>query len=105
MHANDDLGIHGAHRVDLIAHPDLRGSFAEAYRRSWLPEMREMVQANLSLSRAGVLRGLHYHRRQADYWILVDGTYHVGLFDLRRGSPTEGKGVLIRLSAEDRATV
>lgn len=105
MHGDDDLGIHGAHRIDLRAHPDERGSFTEAYRRAWLPEMREMVQGNLSRSRANVLRGLHFHRRQTDYWLLVEGVYHVGLFDLRRGSPTEGAGALIRLGAEDRATL
>ena len=50
-----------------------------------------MVQSNLSLSRAGVLRGLHFHRRQADYWCVLDGSAFVALVDLRRGSPTEGR--------------
>lgn len=48
-----------------------------------------MVQSNLSRSRAGVLRGLHFHRRQADYWCYVEGTAFVALVDLRTGSPTE----------------
>lgn len=48
-----------------------------------------MVQSNLSKSRAGVLRGLHFHRRQADYWCLLEGTAFVALVDVRAGSPTE----------------
>jgi dTDP-4-dehydrorhamnose 3,5-epimerase len=35
------------------------------------------------LSRAGVLRGLHYHRRQWDHWVVVDGEVFVALVDLR----------------------
>jgi dTDP-4-dehydrorhamnose 3,5-epimerase len=49
-----------------------------------------MVQSNLSRSRAGVVRGLHFHRRQSDYWCYLEGTAFVALVDLRAGSPTEG---------------
>jgi dTDP-4-dehydrorhamnose 3,5-epimerase len=50
-----------------------------------------MVQSNLSRSRAGVLRGLHFHRRQADYWCFIEGRAFVALVDVRTGSPTEGR--------------
>ena len=50
-----------------------------------------MVQSNLSVSRAGVLRGLHFHRAQADYWCVLDGSAFVALYDLRDGSPTRGR--------------
>ena len=71
---------------------DERGSFAETYRREWLPaDAGEMVQSNLSRSHAGVLRGMHYHRRQADYWVVLEGRAFVALFDLRSGSPTRGE--------------
>ena len=43
----------------------------------------EFVQANHSRSKAGVLRGLHYHRHQADLWYVVRGRMQVGLADLR----------------------
>ena len=33
--------------------------------------------------RAGVLRGLHYHRRQLDYWVVASGRAFVALVDLR----------------------
>ena len=41
------------------------------------------VQANLSTSAAGVLRGLHLHRRQLDYWVVASGRAFVALVDVR----------------------
>ena len=71
---------------------DPRGSFVEIWRASILGELTEesaglpgaqFVQANLSTSAAGVLRGLHYHRRQLDYWTVVSGRALVALVDVR----------------------
>jgi dTDP-4-dehydrorhamnose 3,5-epimerase len=50
-----------------------------------------VAQVNLSQSKAGVLRGMHFHRRQSDLWCPIEGRMFVALFDLRRGSPTEGR--------------
>jgi dTDP-4-dehydrorhamnose 3,5-epimerase len=76
--------------VDLTLREDDRGSFAETFRQDWLPAASSpsVVQANLSRSRAGVIRGLHFHRRQSDYWCLIGGQAFVALADLRTGSPT-----------------
>jgi dTDP-4-dehydrorhamnose 3,5-epimerase len=93
-------GIAGLHLLHLDAHEDARGSLIEIFRRVWIPEAREVVQINLSLSRAGVLRGLHVHRRQADYWCVLSGRALVGLFDLREGSPTRLRKAEIRIDAE-----
>jgi dTDP-4-dehydrorhamnose 3,5-epimerase len=95
-----DVGVEGTWLVPLTRHPDERGFVAEMFRRSWVPGMGEMLQANLSRSEPNVLRGLHFHRRQADYWTVLSGTALVGLFDLRKGSPTEGKKAEVELSAE-----
>jgi dTDP-4-dehydrorhamnose 3,5-epimerase len=100
MNEGGEVGIAGARLLELTTHPDERGSFTEVYRRSWLPGGGEMVQGNLSFSRAGTLRGLHFHRRQADYWLVVRGSALVGLYDLRKGSPTEGSKAEVRLSSE-----
>jgi dTDP-4-dehydrorhamnose 3,5-epimerase len=97
-----DVGIVGVSVHPLVAHPDSRGSFTEVFRQEWLPTgAPEMVQANLSLSRAGVLRGLHFHRRQADYWCFFSGKAFVGLYDLRSGSPTEGKKAGLRFDENE----
>ena len=81
-------GIAGVQLFALEPHGDDRGSLTEVYRREWVAGGREVVQANLTVSRPGVLRGLHWHRRQADYWCVLSGVAHVALVDLREGSPT-----------------
>jgi dTDP-4-dehydrorhamnose 3,5-epimerase len=71
---------------------DLRGSFVELWRESSFGALSDdatglsgarFVQANLSTSAPGVLRGLHYHRRQLDYWTVVSGRALVALVDVR----------------------
>ena len=80
--------IRGLYIVRPEGFGDERGRFLETYRRSWIPGAREMVQANRSDSRAGVLRGLHYHLRQADFWYVPSGRVRAALFDFRTSSPT-----------------
>jgi dTDP-4-dehydrorhamnose 3,5-epimerase len=79
----------------LQRHADSRGAFRELWRASAFPALTptdtgapagvepRFVQANLSTSAAGVLRGLHYHRRQLDYWVVASGRAFVALVDVR----------------------
>ncbi len=62
---------------------DARGLFVETYRRSWFPEGREMLQANRADRTSGSAVGLHFHRRQADYWYIAHGRARIVLHDLR----------------------
>jgi dTDP-4-dehydrorhamnose 3,5-epimerase len=62
-----------------------------------------MLQANVSRSKAGVLRGPHFHRRQADYWVVIEGRAFVGLIDLRAGSPTESERQQLTLDGDEPA--
>jgi dTDP-4-dehydrorhamnose 3,5-epimerase len=94
--------IDGTYLFPLTMHRDGRGSLTEVYRREWIPGNAEMPQANLSISNRNVLRGLHFHRNQADYWCVIQGTAFVGLYDLRSGSPTEGKKGEIRIAAAEQ---
>ena len=80
--------IVGVHVVRLQSHPDDRGRFVETYRRNWIPGANEMVQGNRSDSKPGVLRGIHYHLFQSDYWYVPAGRSFVALVDLRQSSPT-----------------
>jgi len=66
----------------IVRHFDGRGSFRELWRAGQFPGSR-FVQANLSTSAAGVLRGLHFHRRQDDLWVVADGRALVALVDVR----------------------
>ncbi len=101
----------------VARHADGRGSFRELWRASafgggergalderWtgLPAA-SFVQANLSASAAGVLRGLHYHRRQLDYWVVVAGRAFVALVDVRPALAGTGAAVVEtrELAADD----
>lgn len=81
--------IFGVIIARLTPHKDERGRFIETFRKEWFPQRSwEIIQMNRSDSAAGVLRGLHYHHKQVDYWYLLQGTVRVGLADLRPTSPT-----------------
>ena len=49
------------------------------------------------------MRGLHFHRRQWDYWFALSGSAFVALVDLREGSPTELVTATLRLSEAEPA--
>jgi dTDP-4-dehydrorhamnose 3,5-epimerase len=71
----------------VTRHADERGAFRELWRASSFRTLGgtepQFVQANLSSSAPGVLRGLHYHRRQLDYWVVASGRAFVALVDVR----------------------
>jgi dTDP-4-dehydrorhamnose 3,5-epimerase len=76
--------IDGIKRLPLTLHEDERGWFAELARASGLP--KPFKQANLSHSRAGVVRGLHYHERgQDDVFVCLSGTVRIVILDRTTG--------------------
>lgn len=84
--------IHGAYVVHIRAFEDARGRFMETFRREWFPQVDwTRTQHNRSDSIAGVLRGLHYHFLQVDYWVVTRGRIRAALADLRATSPTMGR--------------
>lgn len=87
MNRVESQSIEGVSHIELQPFEDGRGFFMETFRRSWLPDS-DFVQGNLSSSTAGVLRGLHYHLRQEDLWLIPSGLAHVTLVDLRASSTT-----------------
>jgi dTDP-4-dehydrorhamnose 3,5-epimerase len=71
-------------RFPLTLHEDERGWFTELARASGLP--KPFVQANLSRSRKGVIRGLHYHERgQDDVFVCLQGMVRVVVLDRESG--------------------
>ncbi|MEM7346822.1 MAG: dTDP-4-dehydrorhamnose 3,5-epimerase [Chloroflexota bacterium] len=83
--------IEGLQIVTLKAFGDDRGRFMETFRKEWFPQRSwDILQMNRSESTAGVLRGLHYHFYQVDYWCVLAGTIRAGLYDMRPDSPTYG---------------
>ena len=78
----------------------------ETFRKDWFPERSwEIVQSNRSDSKAGVLRGLHYHFHQVDYWHVPHGQIRVGLADLRPSSPTYGASQVLEIGDHNQVGV
>ncbi len=76
--------IAGLERIPLRVHEDERGWFCELRRDSALP--KPMPQTNVSFSKAGVVRGLHFHERgQDDLFACLRGTARVVVLDLETG--------------------
>jgi dTDP-4-dehydrorhamnose 3,5-epimerase len=76
--------IEGLKRIPLVVHEDERGWFCELRRDSSLPAAT--TQTNVVFSRAGVVRGLHYHERgQADLFACLQGTARVVVLDRENG--------------------
>ena len=76
--------IEGLRRIPLRRFEDGRGWFVELNRASW--HEKTMRQTNVSFSRAGVIRGLHYHERgQDDLFVCLEGTARVVVLDLSSG--------------------
>jgi dTDP-4-dehydrorhamnose 3,5-epimerase len=93
--------IQGVYTVQLRAYADERGRFLETFRKEWFPQRSwEIVQSNRSDSAAGVLRGLHYHHHQVDYWYVQQGRIRAGLFDLRPQSPTRGAQLTLDMDGD-----
>ncbi|MCG6896450.1 MAG: dTDP-4-dehydrorhamnose 3,5-epimerase [Thiocapsa sp.] len=86
---------------------DERGFFLETYRADRYADLgisMPMVQDNLSLSRKGVLRGLHVQHPRAQgklVQVLTGEVFDVAV-DIRLGSPTFGRWVGAILSGENR---
>jgi dTDP-4-dehydrorhamnose 3,5-epimerase len=108
----DPLGIDGAWTFTPQVHQDGRGSFAEAFRGAEfaadLGYQLGVAQVNCSVSRRGVIRGIHYSDvppGQAKYVSCVAGAVLDVVVDLRVGSPGFGKWETVRLDDEDRRSV
>jgi dTDP-4-dehydrorhamnose 3,5-epimerase len=97
MSMSSSSAIAGVHVVPFKQFGDARGYFFETFRRTWIPGSREMIQGNCSFSKAGVLRGLHYHLKQADFWSVPSGLVRAALYDLRVTSPTRGASMVLEV--------
>lgn len=107
-----ELSIAGAFEVTPRQFPDDRGVFWEWYRFDALAEAvghpLDLRQGNGSVSRRGVVRGIHFADvppSQAKYVTVTAGAVIDYVIDIRVGSPTFGKWEAVRLDAVDRRAV
>ncbi|MEW2305456.1 dTDP-4-dehydrorhamnose 3,5-epimerase family protein, partial [Streptomyces sp. NPDC006655] len=106
------LSIEGAWVQEPKVFPDDRGSFHEWFKaedfREALGYDLDLVQANCSVSRRGVLRGVHFADvppSQSKYVKCVRGAVLDVIVDIRVGSPTFGRWEAVRLDEENRHAV
>ena len=86
---------------------DARGFFMETWNQQRYEEAGlgvKFVQDNLSLSRRGTLRGLHFQNPnpQSKLVCVLQGEVYDVAVDLRRSSPTFGRAYGVRLSGENK---
>lgn len=115
MKANDLIILMNVTKADieglLVVEPDIfrddRGYFLESYnsdryREAGIPDV--FVQDNVSVSKKGVIRGLHYQTppfAQGKLVSVLRGRVLDVVVDIRTGSPTFGRYVAVELSAEN----
>jgi dTDP-4-dehydrorhamnose 3,5-epimerase len=105
------LEIDGCFVLEHKVFPDDRGLFREWFKaeetRKLVPNF-EVKQANFSISKHGVIRGIHYSVAPAGQSKLVScaqGGITDVLVDLRKGSPTYLKVEYVQLSESSGSTV
>jgi dTDP-4-dehydrorhamnose 3,5-epimerase len=103
------LRIGGAWLVTPQVHADERGSFLEWFRsgelRGQLGYRPGIAQGNCSVSRRGVIRGIHFADvppGQAKYVTCVNGAILDVAVDLRVGSPTFARWQAVQLDDRNR---
>ncbi len=99
-----ETGIPGLLVIEPEVHGDERGFFMETWHAQRYAELGmplHFLQANLSRSAAGVVRGLHYQypESQGKLVQVLEGRVLDVAVDIRRGSPTYGQWAGVELSA------
>lgn len=107
-----ELAVPGAWELTPTVHRDARGLFFEWFSdhefTSAIGHRLDLWQANCSVSRAGVLRGLHFADvppGQAKYVTCVRGAVFDVAVDIRVGSPTFGSWDAVLLDDRNRRSI
>lgn len=102
-----ETSIEGVYIIEPTVFGDERGYFMETYNKADFEELGlnyEFVQDNQSMSKRGVLRGLHFQKEhtQAKLVRCIKGEVFDVAVDLRPGSKTYGKWEGIILTQENK---
>jgi dTDP-4-dehydrorhamnose 3,5-epimerase len=99
--------IKGLLVIEPEVYGDERGFFLETYNRERYQALgidEVFVQDNLSFSKKGILRGLHYQKpmEQGKLVQVLQGAVYDVAVDIRSGSPTFGLWQGVELSADNK---
>ena len=102
--------IDGIIIIEPVIFEDNRGYFMETYNYAEFKAAgidNIFVQDNQSMSKKGVLRGLHFQKKypQAKLIRIISGEVFDVAVDIRRDSPTFGKWIGTILSAENKKQI
>ncbi|KZC94951.1 dTDP-4-dehydrorhamnose 3,5-epimerase family protein [Clavibacter tessellarius] len=107
-----ELAVPDGYEITPVQRTDDRGVFLEWYRFDELERAvghpLDLRQANMSVSKRGVVRGIHFAdvpRGQAKYVKAVAGAVLDFIVDIRVGSPTFGQWDSVRLDTETHKAV
>ena len=107
-----ELRVPGAFEIVSTQFADDRGAFLEWFRADHLEAATgrafPLAQGNLSVSKKGVLRGIHFAAippSQAKFVSCVAGAVLDFTVDVRSGSPTFGVWESVRLDSDSRTGV
>ncbi|WP_139416728.1 dTDP-4-dehydrorhamnose 3,5-epimerase family protein [Agromyces laixinhei] len=107
-----ELSIPDSYEITPRQFPDDRGVFLEWYRFDRLAEVvghpLDLAQGNSSVSKRGVVRGIHFADvppSQAKYVTAVHGAVLDFVVDVRVGSPTFGQWDSVLLDDVDRRAI
>lgn len=107
-----ELSIADSYEMTPTLRADDRGTFMEWYRSDLLEEAvghpLDLQQANTSVSKRGVVRGIHFADvppSQAKYVTAIHGAVMDYVIDIRIGSPTFGSWDSVLLDSVDRRAI
>ena len=98
----------GVKVIDTFYHKDSRGSFCKTYNQEALGFSFDLQEEFYSVSKKGVLRGMHFQVPPHAHQKLVtcsSGSILDVLLDLRKDSESFGKSVGIELTAENHKVI
>jgi len=108
----ESLDLEGAWLCVPRIHADQRGNFHESFSNAeieaGLGHGLSVAQVNCSVSRRGVIRGIHFSDvppGQAKYVMCQRGAILDVIVDIRLGSPEFGHWVAVRLDADNKHAV
>lgn len=94
--------------IETQVFPDNRGIFFETFKKSEFAKLglpTDFVQENTSVSKKGVVRGMHWQNppfAQGKLIHVLAGKLFDVAVDVRKGSPNYGKWVSCEISAENK---